>query len=80
MLSRSGSARGSTIVLPSSRKGCRRGGMNEVAVWRLEGEVNLAIGTLLGVHVRSTQVNLINQMFSVKLQVKSPFLGCTPSA
>ncbi len=60
--------------LPSSRKG----GMNEVAAWRLEGEVNLAIGTLRGVHVRSTQVNLINQMSFVKLQVKSPFLGCTP--
>jgi hypothetical protein len=34
--------------------------MNEVVAWRLEGEVNLAIGTLRGVHVRSTQMDVIN--------------------
>jgi hypothetical protein len=54
--------------------------MNEVAAWRLEGEVNRAIGTLRGVHVQSTQVDVINQMSFVKLQAEPPFFGCTPQA
>jgi hypothetical protein len=54
--------------------------MNEVAAWRLETEVNLAIEALRGVHVRSTQVDVINQMSFEKLQAEPPFFGCTPQA